>query len=47
MKINNPEIWAKAKSGEIKGISLEGFFDLEQTATLSDNEVKAIIQNIL
>lgn len=47
MKINNPDIWAKAKSGEIKGISLEGFFDLEQTATLSDNEVKAIIQNIL
>jgi hypothetical protein len=47
MKINNPEIWAKAKSGEIKGISLEGFFDLEQTATLSDNEVKAIIENIL
>jgi hypothetical protein len=47
MKINNPDIWAKAKSGEIKGISLEGFFDLEQTATLSDNEVKAIIENIL
>ena len=47
MKVNNPDIWAKAKKGEIKGISLEGFFDLEQTATLSDNEIKAIIQNIL
>ena len=47
MKINNQDVWNKAKSGEIKGISLEGFFDLEQTATLSDNEIKAIIQNIL
>lgn len=47
MKITNPDIWAKAKSGEIKGISLEGFFDLTKVALLTDREIKAVIQNIL
>jgi hypothetical protein len=47
MKINNNEIWNKAKKGEINGISLEGFFDLEQHATLTDSEVTAIINSVI
>ena len=47
MKINNDDIWKRVKSGEVKGISLEGFFDLEQEIELSENEIEAIIKNIL
>lgn len=47
MKIDNPEIWDKVKKGEVKGISLEGFFDLQQEVTLSQNEIEAIINAII
>ena len=47
MKINNNDIWNKAKSGEINGISLEGFFDLEDAAMLTDSEIQAIIENVI
>jgi hypothetical protein len=47
MKINNDDIWKRVKSGEVKGVSLEGFFDLEQEIELSENEIEAIIKNIL
>jgi hypothetical protein len=47
MKIHNDDIWKKVKSGEVKGVSLEGFFDLEQEIELSENEIEAIIKNIL
>ena len=47
MKINNDDIWKKVKSGEVKGVSLEGFFDLEQEIELDQNEIEAIIKNIL
>ena len=47
MKINNDDIWKRIKSGEVKGVSLEGFFDLEQEIELSENEIEAIIKNIL
>ena len=47
MKINNNEIWDKAKKGEINGISLEGFFDLEDAASLTDSEIQAIIENVI
>ena len=47
MKINNDDIWKRVKSGEVKGISLEGFFDLEQEIELDQNEIEAIIKNIL
>jgi len=47
MKINNDDIWKKVKSGEVKGVSLEGFFDLEQEIELSETEIEAIIKNIL
>ena len=47
MKINDNAIWEKAKKGEVKGISLEGFFDLEQEAELTDSEVDAIVHEII
>ena len=47
MKINNEDIWKRVKSGEVKGVSLEGFFDLEQEIELDQNEIEAIIKNIL
>ena len=47
MKIHNDDIWKKVKSGEVKGVSLEGFFDLEQEIELDQNEIEAIIKNIL
>lgn len=47
MKINNDDVWSRAKKGEVNGISLEGFFDLEQEIELTADEIEAIIQNIL
>ena len=47
MKINNDDIWKRVKLGEIKGISLEGFFDLEQEIELTQDEADAIVQSII
>lgn len=47
MKVNNDEVWNQAKKGILNGISLEGYFDLEQAATLTDSEVKAIIESVV
>jgi hypothetical protein len=47
MKITNDDVWNKAKKGEVKGISLEGFFDLEQDTELTDTEVSAIVDTII
>jgi hypothetical protein len=47
MKIDNAEIWDKVKKGEVKGISLEGFFDLQQEVNLTQQEVDAIIATII
>ena len=47
MKVNNDDIWKRVKSGEVKGVSLEGFFDLEQEVILDEQEIEAIIKNIL
>jgi hypothetical protein len=47
MKINNDDIWKRVKSGEVKGVSLEGFFDLEKEIELDQNEIEAIVKNIL
>lgn len=32
-KVNNPAVWAKIKSGEIKGFSVEGMFNYEAADT--------------
>ena len=51
MKADNEEIWAKAKSGEIKGFSIEGYFDdklsLELLPDINDEELVNQILNIL
>jgi hypothetical protein len=31
IKVDNKELWEKVKSGEVKGISIEGFFDTDET----------------
>jgi hypothetical protein len=51
MKADNQEIWAKAKSGEIKGFSIEGYFadklSLELLPDIKDDELVSQILNIL
>ena len=47
MKISNDEVWNLAKQGKVKGISLEGFFDLELEADLTDTEISAIVDTII
>ena len=43
-KINDPEVWAKIKSGEYKGFSVEGLFDYKQVGAINEEEelLKAI-----
>lgn len=47
MKINNDEIWQEAKAGKIKGISLEGFFDLEKEIDLDEKQIESIIYDLI
>ena len=47
MKISNDDVWNMAKKGLVKGISLEGYFDLELDADLTDSEVEAIVESII
>jgi hypothetical protein len=51
MKADNEQIWAKAKSGEIKGFSIEGYFadklSLELLPEIKDEELVSQILNIL
>lgn len=47
MKINNDAIWNEVKKGSIKGISLEGFFDLEMEVDLTEAEIEAMIKAII
>jgi hypothetical protein len=47
MKINNDAIWNEIKAGTVKGISLEGFFDLQQEVVLSQEEIDAVINAII
>ena len=49
VKVNNPEVWAKIKSGEIKGFSVEGVFEYkkkELTAEQLYNEIKKLLQEV-
>jgi hypothetical protein len=51
MKADNEQIWAKAKSGEIKGFSIEGYFadklSLKLLPEIKDEELVNQILNIL
>jgi len=49
VKVNNPKVWAKIKSGEIKGFSVEGVFEYkkkELTAEQLYNEIKQLLEKI-
>src|SRR3954462_8547965 len=43
-KINDPAVWAKVKSGEYRGFSVEGLFDYKRVAEVNEEEelLKAI-----
>lgn len=47
IKINNDEIWQEAKAGKVKGISLEGFFDLEKEIDLDEKQIESIIYDLI
>lgn len=38
-KITNPDVWAKVKSGEIKGFSVEGYFQYKKEAEPDEADV--------
>lgn len=42
-KIENDEVWEKVKSGELKGFSVEGFFELEEPK----DEIESLIDELL
>lgn len=47
IKINNDMIWQEAKAGKVKGISLEGFFDLEKEIDLDEKQIESIIYDLI
>ena len=47
MKINNDMIWNEAKAGKVRGISLEGFFDLEKEIDLDEKQIESIIYDLI
>jgi hypothetical protein len=51
MKADNDEVWQKAKSGEIKGFSIEGYFadklSLQMLPEINDEDLVEHILNIL
>lgn len=46
-KVNNDGVWAKVKSGEFKGISIEGLFDMLAVEPLDTQQIEAITESIL
>lgn len=49
-KVESDEVWGKIKSGEIKGVSIDGVFDamlVQQSTDLTDAEYDKLIQDIL
>jgi len=41
MKVDNPEMWEKVKSGEVKGFSIEGFF--AEKVEASNQQLKSVV----
>jgi hypothetical protein len=46
VKVNNPEVWAKVKTGEIKGFSVEGVFEYKKKE-ISIKELYEEIQQLI
>lgn len=47
MKVNNDAVWSEIKSGKVNGISLEGFFDLEQEVELTEQQIESVIYDLI
>jgi hypothetical protein len=47
MKVDNDEVWSKVKAGEIKGFSIEGYFETKDANLSKDEEVLEQIKSIL
>lgn len=49
VKVNNPEVWAKVKSGEIKGFSVEGVFEYKKKQMSAEQlykEIEKLLQDV-
>jgi hypothetical protein len=46
MKVDNDEVWSKVKEGEIKGFSIEGYFESKTELSKDESVIDEII-NIL
>ncbi len=42
IKVDNDEVWEKVKNGEVKGVSIEAFFDTEEMLSKLINELEEI-----
>ena len=51
MKINNDELWQKIKAGELKGLSIEGYFtdkfEAMQQNNPTDEEILSALNEII
>jgi hypothetical protein len=51
MKINNDELWQKVKEGELKGLSIEGYFidrmEKMSEKTPTDQEILSALNEII
>ena len=46
-KVNNDDIWAKMKSGELNGFSIDGLFSFKQDQDLTEKDIRSITREIL
>lgn len=46
MKVNNDDIWAKVKAGEVKGFSIEGYFADKYQMSIQQTENEKIIEEL-
>lgn len=49
-KVESDEVWGKIKSGEVKGVSIDGVFDtmlIQQSTDLTDDEYDKLIKEVL
>lgn len=47
MKVDNPEVWDKVKAGEVKGFSIEGYFEPAQAKLSTDKSDEELLNEIL
>jgi len=46
-KVNNDDIWGKAKRGELNGFSIDGLFSFKQAEDLTEKDIRGITREIL